>query len=267
MIRQYLFLCITLIVPIFCVAQSTEMLGMGNTAYARKDINAIFGNQAGLAYLQHASISANTERRFNIGELGSHTLGAAIPTQAGTFGVMINYFGFDQYNEQTIGVAYARQLGDNLSLGAQFDYIGTRIKEFGNTSTYTFELGILAKISNQIELGAHFFNPISVDRGIEEEPLKSVLSFGLSFRPSEKLIMMADVEAEIDFAPRYKIGIDYSFSKSFFFRVGAYTNPTSLSLGVGLKVGNNLQIDIASSYQTILGASPGIGIQYEFTTK
>jgi len=267
MIRQLIFYFLFVLLPVTAFAQSAEMLGMGNTAYARKDINAIFGNQAGLASLNSSSISINSERRFSVGELGSHTLGAAIPTKAGTFGLTMNYFGFSEYNEQKIGIAYARNLGEKFSLGAQFDYIGTRISEFGNTSTYTVEIGILATLTSQIELGAHFFNPISADRGIEEEPLKSVLSFGLSYKPSASLIMMADVEAELDFDPRYKLGIDYSFSEKFYLRVGAYTSPTTLSLGVGLKVGDNLQIDVATSYQTILGATPGIGIQYEFTSK
>lgn len=256
-----------LLLPFLAISQSAEMLSMGETAFARKDINALFGNQAGLTHLTSASISVNTERRFNIGELSNHTVGFALPTEAGTFGLVVNYFGFSEFNEQKIGLAYARQLGKRFSFGAQFDYIGTRINEFGNANTYTVELGILASLSQQIDLGAHFFNPIAVDRGIEDEPLESILSFGLNYRPSKNLKLMADIEAELDFAPRYKLGIDYSFSEIFNLRVGAHTEPTSLSLGIGLKLGDNFKIDLATDYQTILGITPGIGIRYDFPTK
>jgi len=248
-------------------SQTAEILSMGKTAFARKDINALFGNQAGLVHLKSSSVSINTERRFNIGELASHSAGFAIPTSAGTFGLVVNYFGFSEFNEQKVGLAYARKLGKRISFGAQFDYIGTRINEFGNTNTYTVELGILASISNKIDLGAHFFNPIGVDRGIEDEPLENVLSFGLNYRPSPKLSLMADVEAELDFAPRYKIGIDYSFSDVFHLRVGAHTEPTTLSLGVGLQLGESFKIDLATSYQTILGITPGLGLRYDFPEK
>ena len=265
--RLFFASLIILILPTIAISQSAEILSMGETAFARKDINALFGNQAGLTHLESASISVNTERRFNISELGSHTAGFALPTEAGTFGLVVNYFGFSEFNEQKIGLAYARKLGKRFSFGAQFDYIGTRINEFGNTNTYTVELGILASISKQIDLGAHFFNPIGVDRGVEEEPLESILSFGLNYKPSKNLSLMADVEAELDFTPRYKIGIDYSFSDIFNLRVGAHTEPTSLSLGIGLKLGDNLKIDIATAYQAILGITPGIGVRYDFPIK
>lgn len=255
------------IIPSLALSQSAEILSMGETAFARKDINALFGNQAGLTHLKSASISVNTERRFNLGELANHTVGFAIPSAAGTFGFVINYFGFDEFNEQKIGLAYARKLGKRFSFGAQFDYIGTRINEFGNANTYTVELGILAAIGQQIDLGAHFFNPISVDSGVDDEPLENVLSFGLNYRPSKHLSLMADVEAELDFTPRYKIGIDYSFSDIFNLRIGAHTEPTSLSLGIGLKLDDNFKIDLATEYQTILGISPGIGLRYDFPIK
>lgn len=256
-----------LLLPILAISQSAEILSMGETAFARKDINALFGNQAGLTHLTSASISVNTERKFNIGELGSHTVGFAIPSNAGSFGLVVNYFGFSEFNEQKIGLAYARKLGSRFSIGAQFDYIGTRIKEFGNANTYTVELGILASITKQVDLGAHFFNPIAVDRGVEGEPLESILSFGLNYRPSKNLSLLADVEAELDFTPRYKIGIDYSFSDIFNLRIGAHTEPTTLSLGLGLKLGDNFKIDVATSYQTILGITPGIGLRYDFPIK
>lgn len=264
---KILYSILILCIPFLAISQSAEMLSMGETAFARKDINALFGNQAGLTSLNSSSVSVNTERRFNIGELSRHTVGFATPTEAGTFGLVVNYFGFSEFNEQKIGLAYARQLGKRFSFGAQFDYIGTRINEFGNANTYTVELGILASISQQMDIGAHFFNPLGVDRGIEDEPLESILSFGLNYRPSKNLTLMADVEAELDFTPRYKIGIDYSFSEIFNLRIGAHTEPTSISLGVGLKLGDNFKIDIATAYQTILGITPGIGIRYDFPSK
>lgn len=118
-----------------------------------------------------------------------------------------------------------------------------------------------------MDIGAHFFNPVSVDRGVDSEPLESVFGIGLNYQPSKGLIIMAEVEAEFDFDPRYKIGIDYSFSEAFSLRVGAHTEPTTISLGIGLKLGEQFKIDIASTYQTILGITPGLGLRYDFPLK
>ena len=116
-------------------AQTAEILSMGNTIAARSGAHAIFGNQAGLATLENSNLLISTERRFNLSELSSHSAGAAIATKAGTFGLAINYFGFSEFNEQKIGLAYARKLGKRFNVGAQVDYLGTRIKEFGNVNT------------------------------------------------------------------------------------------------------------------------------------
>ena len=248
-------------------SQTAEISSMGNTIAARTDANALFGNQAGLASLENSNILISTERRFNLSELSNHSAGAAIATNAGTFGLSINYFGFSEYNEQKIGLAYARNLGKKFNIGAQIDYLGTRIKEFGNVNTYTFELGILANLNKKLDLGAHIFNPIGANRGLEEEPLASVFSLGLSYRASNKFTIMADIEAEFDFDPNYKIGIDYTLNENLHLRFGAFTEPVTLTFGLGLQIKKQLYIDFASSYQTILGLTPGIGVRYAFKSK
>lgn len=242
--------------------QTAHMLGMGNTSAARTDDNALFGNQAGLAKLENTSVAISTERRFNLSALNNHNAGAALVSKAGVFGLSLNYFGFSEYNEQKIGLAYARTLSKKFSIGAQVDYLGTRIKEFGNIRTFTFELGLLAALNNKLNLGAHIFNPIGTDRGIEEEPLETILSIGLSYRASNKFNLLFDVQAELDFDPRYKIGLDYALNEILQLRFGAYTEPVTLSFGLGLKIKEQLLLDIASSYQTVLGVSPGLGIRY-----
>lgn len=248
-------------------AQTAHLLSMGNTLAARSDANALFGNQAGLASLEKSNVLISTERRFNLTELSSHSAGAAIVSNAGTFGLSIHYFGFSEYNEQKIGLAYARKLGQKFNIGAQVDYLGTRIKEFGNVNTYTFELGILANLNSKLDLGAHIFNPVNADRGLEEEPLETIFSLGLSYRASDKFTIMADAEAEFDFDLNYKLGIDYTLNEVVHFRFGAFTEPVTLSFGLGLLIKEQLYIDFASSYQTVLGLTPGIGVRYAFNSK
>ncbi len=256
-----------LIIPFIGFSQTAEILGMGNTRAARNDIHALFGNQAGLAQLESTSMLVSTERRFNLAAISNHSAGIAIPTKAGTFGLAVNYFGFSEYNEQKIGIAYARKLGKKFNVGAQFDYIGTRIRDFGTANTYTVEVGVLANINKKLDLGAHFFNPIGVDRGIDTEPLESIVSIGLRYQASAQFLIMADVEAELDFPPRYKLGIDYSLSNLIQLRIGAYTEPTTVSFGIGLNINDKFILDLASSYQTALGITPGIGIRYDLESK
>ena len=43
----------------------------------------------------------------------------------------LNYFGSGNYNEQKIGLAYAKKLAKRLALGAQVDYLRTSIAGYG----------------------------------------------------------------------------------------------------------------------------------------
>ncbi|MCO6479563.1 MAG: hypothetical protein J5I94_23210, partial [Phaeodactylibacter sp.] len=213
-------------------AGGARSVAMGHTGLTYTDINSIFANQAGLAYLESPAITAFGEQRFLVSEIRSAALGAGLPTPSGVFGLSLHYFGFEGYNEQRIGLAYGRRLLEKLSIGAQFLMLNTRIPEYGNKAAFTFEVGAQAELLPQLNLGIHLFSPARV-RVAEEDFLPTILRLGFSYLPSDKLSLLAEVEKDIDYPARARFGVEYQAVEPLFLRWGVATGPTQLSFGLG----------------------------------
>ena len=240
--------------------------GMGYTGVTYTDINSLFTNQAGLAMLEGFAATAFAEQRYFLSELQGLSAGAALPTNSGTFGLSINYFGFEDYNEQRAGLAYGRKLSNKLAMGAQLLVLNTRIPEYGNKTNLTFEAGLLAQLLPQLHLGFHVYSPARIQL-VEDEFLPSVFRLGLNYLPSEKLKILAEVEKDIDYPVRSKLGLEYAIVDALKMRVGAATQPVTLSFGLGYQLDNGLSLDIASSYHEVLGFTPAAGVTYAIGKK
>jgi len=227
---------------------------MGNASVGLSGIESAYGNQAGLTSLEKFSFNLTAENRFLLSELNQFYLAAALPTSSGTFALTVRHFGFSEYNEQKIGLAYARQLLKVLSIGVQFDYLNTRIQEFGNKGLFTFEAGLQAKILSKLTLGAHVFSPVELAL-TEEDNLATILRVGLAYQASAKLLVVAEVEKDLELNPQFKAGLEYQVADELFLRFGAGTNPVFVSFGVGYGF-NGFRMDVGSSYHQILGVSP-----------
>ncbi|BDS10229.1 PorV/PorQ family protein [Aureispira anguillae] len=235
---------------------------MGNASLTFTDINSIFTNQAGLGYLEHLSFTAYGERRFLLADgLNSFLFGLAYPHQSiGTIGLSVHYFGYGKYNEQKIGLSYARKLFKRVSIGAQFNYLGTRIGEYGTAHSFTFELGILAKVTKHFHLAAHTFSPVRIELP-NGDALPSIFKLGVAYIPSSKLRLTAELEKDLEQPFNGRFGIEYHPINVLYVRAGVSTSPVMASFGLGLNM-KGLKIDLATSYHTILGFTPGLSISY-----
>ena len=236
-------------------------LGMGESTLGLQDIDAAFSNQAGLAYLESFGAAAAGERRFALNELGTYGAVAALPTKAGTFGLHIQYFGFADFNEQKIGLAYARKLGAKLSVGAQLSYLNTRIELYGNNGLPVAEIGLQAEVIKNIIVGTHLVSPFRAEI-TEGENLPTVLRIGVTWRASEQVLISVQGDKDIDYPVIFRSGLEYKISDLLRLRAGVATNPTKVSFGFGLQLESGLGIDIASAYHQILGLIPGVGVKY-----
>jgi hypothetical protein len=267
---------LTSLLVFFCLALTTQTTlcqnglppiggarsaGMGYTGVTYTDIHSVFTNQAGLAMIDKFAATAFAEQRFFLSELQGISAGAALPTNSGTFGVSVNYFGFEDYNEQRAGLAYGRKLNEKLALGAQLLVLNTSIPEYGNKTNVTFEVGLLSNLLPELQLGFHVYSPARIQL-VEDEFLPSLFRLGLNYSPSDKLQILAEVEKNIDYPVRSKFGLEYTLFDAFKMRVGAATEPLNLSFGLGYQLGNGLSLDIASTYHDILGFTPTAGVSY-----
>ena len=239
---------------------------MGNTGVTFTDINSSFTNQAGLAYLENFSATVNGERRFLLSEIQSFSMGMALPTTSGTFGLTANYYGFEVYNEQKIGVSYSRKLFEQFAIGAQFDLLNTQIEGYENKAVITFEAGFLAELSEELTIGGHVYSPARLKLTIDEN-IPTIFSLGVAYNPSSKVFVTVEAEKDIEYPTRVKAGVEYWIISPLAVRVGVASNPSIASFGLGFEFANGLSIDIGSYYHQLLGITPAFGISYRASKK
>lgn len=222
------------------------------------DAFSFTGNQAALAKATSAGVGVYGERRFLLAENSVYGLAATIPTNKGNFGIQLNYAGFTGFNENKLGVAYARSLGKLIDVGIQFNYYGYRIPQYGNASAINVEIGMLLHFSDKLTGGIHIYNPVGGKLGKEQdEKLASAYKFGLGYDASENFTVSAEIVKEEDRNVNVTGGIQYQFMKQLFARVGFVSDTGSgfAGIGVGWK---NFRLDVSGSYHPQLGLSPGL---------
>ncbi len=238
---------------------------LGNASVAISDVWSAFNNQAALASLGSPVAGIYYENRFLIKELGYNAIAFAYPMKSGTIAVSYSYFGFSAYNESKTGVAFAKALNRFISIGVQLDYFSLRVDEpYGNSNFVTFEAGLTAKITPQLTLGAHAFNPINASLSkTSDERAPSVLRIGVAYKTSDFFTISAEAEKNINHKVVLKTGIEYKVIDAVQLRIGISTNPSLFSFGTGIHY-KNLLIDISAAYHQVLGFSPQTSIAYAF---
>jgi len=239
------------------------------SAYSSKQIDPLSftGNQAALAQVKSAGIGVFGERRFMLSETSVYTLGASLPTRLGNFGIQLNYAGFKNFNENKIGLAYARRLGKLVDIGVQFNYYGYRIPSYGNASTINFEIGAMLHLTDRLNAGIHVYNPVGGKLGKNsDEKLAASYKFGLGYDASDRFFISSEIIKEEDKAVNVIVGMQYHFAKQFFVKAGFISESTTAYAGAGV-AWKNLRVDISSGYHPQLGFSPGLLLIINFKPK
>ncbi|RYF87572.1 MAG: hypothetical protein EOO03_10480 [Chitinophagaceae bacterium] len=178
---------------------SMPYTSLGAYTTRQTDPFAFTNNQAALAQVNTAKVGVFGERRFMLAENTLYGLAAAIPSSLGNFGLQLNYAGFKNFNEQKVGLAYARRLGKFLDLGAQFNYYGYRVPQYGNASAINFEIGAIMHFSDKLNGGIHVYNPVGGDLPKEtSEKLASAYKMGLGYDASDNFYVSAEIIKEED---------------------------------------------------------------------
>lgn len=243
-------------------ASGARTAALGDASVTFSDAFATFSNQAGLGFLDDYAFGLYAERRFLLEDLNLVMTTAAIPTNSGTFGLGISYFGGELYNEKKVGLAYGRRFGEKLAIGVQFDYLGISAGEYGSKHAATFEAGLQYRPMDELILGAHVFNPVRI--GLEEfygETIPTIMKLGGAYAPEERVWIVAEVEKDIEHGLQFKAGVEYRVIEKLVLRAGVMTQPVTATFGLGVRL-KQLNIDMATGYHPALGATPQLSISY-----
>lgn len=269
-LKAYLFLFLLIFIYNCLHAQmlrySLSMPYTSLSAYSSKQTDpfGFTGNQAALARLENAGVGIWGERRFMLAEISVYGLAAGFPARMGNFGIQLNYSGFSNFNDNKVGLAYARTLGKLLDMGVQFNYYGCRVPQYGNASAVNFEMGAIMHISPKVHAGIHAYGPVGGKLGKgEKEKLASAYKLGLGYDATDNFYMSAELVKEEDKPINVNGGVQYHFKKRFFARAGFVSESGSAYGGAGIGW-KNMRLDIAASYHPQLGFSPGLLLVVNF---
>ena len=229
---------------------------MGNSSVALNDFWSIQNNPAGLANCHFLSAGLSYENRFLMKELSYYNGAFVMPVKIGVFGLSFSRFGFENYNENKIGLTYARAFGPHLKMGLKLDYLSFKFSgDYAKRRTATFEFGLQTDITDDLCFGVYIFNPINVKlKTTVNQHIPVVFRFGLSYKITKDFLVTSEVEYNSESKFDYRIGLEYNTLKNFYIRVGVHTNPATACFGVGYTL-NRVIIDVSATMNQYTGVS------------
>lgn len=243
---------------------AASYVGLGAYSVNHTDVFSFSSNQAALARIKDPAFGVYGESRFLLAETNMYSAVLALPTEHGNFGFQADYFGFKNFNESQLGIAYARSLGDKLDLGIKFNYYSLTIPGYQRSSAINFEIGAITHLTDKIHAGIHFYNPVGGYLSkTNREKLTSMYKFGIGYEASENFLVSAEVVKTEDVPVNVIAGVQYNFEKQFFAKAGILTENGSPYAGAGI-IWDNLRLDVSASYHPQLGISPGLMLIVNF---
>ena len=241
---------------------ASPYLGLGAYSITHADVFSFTSNQGSLAQIKNSAAGVYGERRFLLSELNYYSAAVVLPTSSGNFGFQAGYFGFSDYNETQLGLAYARNLGSKVDVGVQFDYNALQIAGYGKSSAINFQVGTVMHISEKLHAGFHAYNPVGGKFGNDkQEKLASIYTAGLGFEASEKFFVSAEMLKEENKSVTVNAGFQYKFLPQVQARAGISTATSVLYAGIGLQL-KIFRLDITASHHPQLGVTPGLMIVF-----
>ncbi len=244
---------------------SARFAGMGNAAITLMDLWCTGGNQAGLAGLQKPVAGAYYQQHWLAPDLAMQGLAFALPYKKSTFALSANSFGNSLYAQRSFGLAYAIQLDEGLRAGVQLDYLNLHLGEgYGSTQALTAELGVQARLTEKLWIGAHLYNPNRAQLGGPySERIPTVISAGLAYAFNKQVTLAAEVGKDIDRQEQYHAGIEYRPTEVLFLRTGISSGPAKAHFGAGFRI-KQLELDLAVVMRSQLGLTPMVNLNYRF---
>lgn len=246
---------------------SASYTGLGAYSMNHVDLFSVTANTGALAKIKNPSLGVYGEKRFLLTETNMFSALVALPTEQGNFAFEADYFGFKNYNESQLGVAYARNVGKNLDLGIKFNYYSFRIPGFESPSAVNFEMGAIAQLTEKLSAGIHFYNPVGGKLSkTKDDKLSSIYTFGIGYESSENFLISAEIVKQEDMPVNVNAGVQYHFEKQFFARFGLSSQNNSPYAGAGVSW-DIFRVDMTVSYHPQLGISPGLMLVMNFKSK
>jgi hypothetical protein len=274
MAKNYLTILITIGTFVqFAYCQHFRQIGarQAGLAYAGVAINDIWAyhnNPGMLGFLEESSAGVFYENRFFAREFQYQGLVYAQPLKKGVLSFGGQYSGFNLYSTSRAGIGYALALSEKLSMGVQINYMNVRQPSYyGTKHGVSGEFGLGIKVTQKWTVAMAINNLTRSNlSSLSNERFETIFRIGALYDLSKRVFVTSELEKDINFPLRIKVGIEYHPVDPFYIRVGAAANATSFAIGLGYSY-KSLRIDVGSNYVQPLGFHTALSMHFQLTKK
>jgi hypothetical protein len=233
-------------------------------AYSKHFIDAFSftSNPACLAGIKETLAGILTERKWMLKELESYQIASSYILGKGGIGIALQHSGDADYSEQSLELAYGKKLG-HLEIGIRFDYLRDQAEGYPGLGFGSSGIGIRFHISEKLITGWELGLPVFGGAGkmnTETGPQFFRMGFGYEMRTD---LFLAFQILKASGSPVHIISsLEYRFGENFFFSFGINSYADSPWFKSGWKK-NRLCIQLYTSYEPVLGLSPGLVLLWE----
>jgi hypothetical protein len=217
-----------------------------------------------LAFVPYSNLSLFSENQYLLKELSTATISGNYYSKGNTVAVSVSHFGYSKYGIFTISSGFARTFGNRLSFGLQVHYLLHHAETFPQKHSFTFDLSLYGRISQNIGIGVSAYNPANLKYGLtgnERIPMFYILM--LDYKINDKVLLALAASKQLP--GFFDISGTICFKDKFY---GFQTEVSLKRIGVYFSFWwKRLQFDVGGSFDYRLGFSPGITINYQFSVR
>ena len=207
--------------------------------------------------MKNFSAGVLMERKWMLKELNVYKLSISGSVGSGGFGIALQRSGDAMYNEQSLDLAYGKNLG-RTELGIRFGYVLDQTAGYANIGFGSCGIGMRVHVTDKLITGWELDLPVFGEAGkINPEKGAQLFRMGFGYEAEPDLFLAIQVEKESDRSPNLTGSVEYRYGEQFFFSFGINSTQASLFFKSGWKK-NRLCIQIYTVYETALGFSPGL---------
>lgn len=239
----------------------------GGSSATLSNAYAVLNNPAQISYLKKWQVGLYSEQRFNRKELTLANFSLAVPNKVIDVGLAVNYFGFQDFNQQRIAFSASKKLAETFSLGVQLNYVATNIKEYGNARALVLGAGVSYQPIKKVQLGLTVFNPSQQQLSNNvSDIIPAFARLGVKYQVNDKVYITGEADQQLEKKTVFRGGLRYEAHKRVALAIGASNQPTLFTFGTSILVGN-LSIDAAATVHQTFGFTPQLGLRLPLQPK
>jgi hypothetical protein len=264
-------------VPVFLGGLFFWLNGLGQPAHISEDNISLTAGSYSLHFTDAFSFTNNpaclgsfpvfsaglaTERKWMMKELDNTQLACSFQAGNGGAGIALMYSGDADYNEQSVELAYGKNLG-RTEMGLCFGYLHDQTSGYPAIGYGSVGVAIRIHVSEKWITGWEMSLPVFGKAGkTDVERGSQIFRMGFGYESGTDLFLSMQVEKTSGLPINLVPGIAYRYNDQLFFSFGIITMSGSPSFKAGWKK-NRLCIQWCISYQPVLGFSPGLVLLWE----